>query len=78
MYDELVELLEGAFVEKELDALSRCPLAGFVLFLDTHAAAALLGAAFPCEELVELRLVCVFGWFGFHGLWRLVSIGGEL
>jgi hypothetical protein len=78
VYDELVELLEGAIVQKEFDALARSPLAGLVLSLDARAAAALLRAALPCEELVELRLVCVFCRFGFHGLWRLVTFGGGL
>ena len=54
--DELVELLEGAGIEQQLDPLARGELAGRVLALEAVRAAAELGAALEVGE----------GVFGIH------------
>ena len=48
--DELVDLLEGAGIEQQLDALARRQLAGVVMALQALFAAAQLGAAFEIGE----------------------------
>ncbi len=48
--DELVELLERAGIEQEVDALARGQLAGLVLAAQPLLAAALLGPAFEFRE----------------------------
>jgi hypothetical protein len=63
--DELVELFERAFVQKELDALARSPLARLVLALDARGASAFGGAALQFEEPFEFRGMG-FARFRFH------------
>src|SRR5579884_411909 len=53
MDDQLVELLERAGVEEQLDALARGELAFLVLTLDARFAAAQLAFAFALFELVD-------------------------
>ncbi len=59
--DELVDLLEGAGVEQQLDALARGQLAGRALALEALVAASKLG---PALELIEpghhTRAACDF------------------
>ena len=50
MGDELVELLERAGIEQQLDPLARGQLAGGVLALETIGAAAELGAPLEVVE----------------------------
>ena len=66
--DELVELLEGAVVEEEFDALARRPLARLVLACGARGASAHLREPLPLQEVFEFGLVRIFGRFGFHRL----------
>ena len=77
VYDELVELLERAVVEEELDALARSPLTRAVLSLDARRASALFGEALAFAQLFELRPVFFFDLFGFHKLRLLRCIMNE-
>ena len=54
MLDQLVEFLEGAFIEEELDALARRHLTGGVLLRDAGWAATFFGALMMFAELLEL------------------------
>jgi len=55
MRDELVELLEGARIEQQVDPFARGQLAGVVLAAQPVLAAAELGAAFEIGEDVVRR-----------------------
>ena len=52
---ELVELVEGAGVEQQLDALARGQLAGLVLLADALLAAAELCCRKPPLQLLDVR-----------------------
>ena len=68
--DELVDLLEGAGVEQQIDALARRQLAGVVLPLHPIGAAAELGAAL---ELLEILLRQAFTAWAFSQSFRNFS-----
>ena len=53
MRDQLVDLLEGAGIEQQLDPLARRQLARIVMALETLGAAAQLGAAFEVRQGVQ-------------------------
>ena len=63
--DELVQLLEGAGIEQQFDALAGGQLAGRVLAFETIRAAAELGAAFQVLEYVVV----------IHAGFRLSALG---
>ena len=50
MGDELVELFERACIKQQIDALTRCQLAGGVLLFQRVFAAALFGQLFKFGE----------------------------
>src|SRR6185437_5562062 len=55
MDHELVKLFKRAFVEQKLDPFARRHLSGFMLFLDTNSAAALLSLGASLAQCFELR-----------------------
>ena len=57
MRDELVDLLEGAGIEQQVDALARRQLAGLVLPAEALLAAAELGAALEVLEVLDQRSI---------------------
>ncbi len=79
MRDELVELLEAAGVEQQLDALARGELARLVLLAHAVGAAAFLGAALQFREYVparrHTRAACAFSQ-SFRKRSRPMSVSG--
>ena len=55
MLNQLVELLKGVFIQKEVDAFARSHLAGSVLFVDASSSAAGLSLLLAFVQLIELR-----------------------
>ena len=53
MLNQLIEFLKRAFVEQKLDSLTRCHLAGGVLFFDTRSTAACFGLLLALTQLIE-------------------------
>jgi hypothetical protein len=64
--DKLVELLERAFIQKKLDALSRRPLTGPVLALHALFAPARRGERLSLAQTFKFRVMCIFDWLSFH------------
>ena len=64
--DELVELLEGAFIEQQRDALARRQLAGLVFALAALGASAFFGRGAASAQFFHLHLSDLFsGAFAF-------------
>ncbi len=59
--DELVQLLEGAFIEQEVDALARSELAGLALSLAALRPAASFSFRGKATQLFEPAMVFSFG-----------------